>query len=69
MKLAEITAKNEQELENLITQLRRDLAQAYVDQRTKEVKNVKQIAGLKLSLARALTIARERQIAREEQPS
>lgn len=67
MKLADITKKNEQELTQLITDLRRELAEAHVDLRTKEVKNVKQIAGIRKSLARALTIAREREIAREEQ--
>jgi ribosomal protein L29 len=67
MKLVDITKKNEQELATVIADLRRDLAQAHVDLRTKEVKNVKQIAGIKKSLARALTIAREREITREEQ--
>lgn len=67
MKLADITKKNEQELGALITDLRRELAQAHVNLRTKEVKNVKTIAGIRKSLARALTIAREREIAREEQ--
>lgn len=67
MKIADITKKNEQELVQLIADLRKELAEAHVDLHTKEVKNVKQIAGIRKSLARALTIAREREIAREEQ--
>ena len=67
MKMQDIANKNDQELKALVADLRRDLSQAHVDLRTKEVKNVKHISGIRKSLARALTIAREREIAREEQ--
>lgn len=67
MKLAEITNKNDLELAKLVDELRLQIAEAAVEVRTKEVKNVKQVTGLKKSLARALTIIRERQIAQEEQ--
>ena len=67
MKLAEIMNKNDQDLAKLVSELRQQIADAAVEVRTKEVKNVKQVTGLKKSLARALTITRERQIAQEEQ--
>jgi ribosomal protein L29 len=67
MKLAEIMNKNDQDLAKLVGELQQQIADAAVEVRTKEVKNVKQVTGLKKSLARALTITRERQIAQEEQ--
>ena len=66
MKLAEITTKNDQELATLVTDLRAQIAAATIELRTKEVKNVKAIAGLKHTLAQALTLLREREISREE---
>lgn len=67
MKLVEITRKTDQELTTLITEERAALAQAVIDSRTKEVKNVKVIHAHKLNLARALTIARERALAGQEE--
>jgi len=66
MKLRDITAKTDAELATLISSLRADLAQAAVDSRTKEIKDVKQIGRLKKAVSRALTVANERQIARME---
>lgn len=66
MKLAEITTKNDQELATLVVDLRAQIAAATIELRTKEVKNVKVIAGLKHNLAQALTLVREREISREE---
>jgi ribosomal protein L29 len=67
MKLAEITRKTDQELAQLIKEERQALAQAVIDSRTKEVKNVKVIHAHKQTIARALTIARERQLAGQEE--
>ena len=66
MKLTEITKKTDAELRELIAATRSDLAKAVVDSRTKEIKDVKQQARLKKTIARALTIAREREIASQE---
>ncbi len=41
MKLADITTKNDQELAALVTQLRADIAEAALQQRTSSVENVK----------------------------
>ncbi len=66
MKLQDITKKTDAELTSLIVQAQADLAQAVIDSRTKEVKDVKQLGRLKKTIARALTIAREREIAKME---
>jgi ribosomal protein L29 len=66
MKLADITKRNDAELNDLINSSRAELAQAVIDSRTKEVTNVKALYKLKKTVARALTIQRERQIAQEE---
>lgn len=67
MKLPEISKLSDKELSTLITKERQNLATAVIDSRTKEVKNVKVIAGHKKTIARALTIARERAIASAEE--
>ncbi len=66
MKLQDITKKTDAELTELIVTTRADLAKAVIDSRTKEVKNTKQLAAFKKTIARALTIAREREIAKME---
>ncbi len=66
MKLTEITKKTDAELRELIAATQSDLAKAIIDSRTKEIKDVKQQARLKKTIARALTIAREREIASQE---
>jgi ribosomal protein L29 len=67
MKLAEITKLTDKELQTMIAKEQANLATAIIDSRTKEVKNVKVIAGHKKTIARALTIAREREIASTEE--
>jgi ribosomal protein L29 len=67
MKLSEITTKTDKELETLIRTEREALANAVIDSRTKEVKNVKIINAHKKTIARALTVARERAIAGQEE--
>jgi ribosomal protein L29 len=67
MKLSEITSKTETELQTLIQSERKALADAIIDSRTKEVKNVKIINAHKKTIARALTIAHERAIAGQEE--
>jgi ribosomal protein L29 len=67
MKLQDIAKKNNAELAELIKTARVDLATAVVDSRTKEVRDVKQLARHKKTIARALTIAREREIAKLEE--
>lgn len=66
IKIAEISKKTDKELEQFITEQRAALAQAIVDSRTKEVKQVKIEAAHKRAIARALTVAREREIAKME---
>jgi ribosomal protein L29 len=67
MKLADITKLTTKELETLMETERAALAQAVIDSRTKEVKNVKVINGHKKTIARVLTISREREIAGQEE--
>ena len=69
IKLAEISKKTDKELEQFITEQRAALAQAIVDSRTKEIKQVKIQAAHKRAIARALTVAREREIAQMEAAS
>jgi ribosomal protein L29 len=64
--LEEITKKTDQELAEFIRTERDALAKAIIDSRTKEVKNVKILAGHKKAIARALTIAHEHEIAKLE---
>ncbi len=66
MKHQEITRKTDAELAELIRMSRADLAQAVIDSRTKETKDVKKLARLKKTIARGLTITREREIAKME---
>ncbi len=66
IKLAEITAKTDAELETFIASEQAALAQAIINSRTKEEKGVKILSAHKKTIARALTLRREREIAREE---
>ncbi len=66
MKLQDITKKTDQELAEFITTERKAFADAVIESRTKEVKNVKALAAHKKAIARALTISRERELAKEE---
>jgi ribosomal protein L29 len=67
MKLRDITAKTDVELNDLIKSEREALAKTIIDSRTKEMKNVKVITAHKKIIARALTIAHERELAKQEQ--
>lgn len=60
MKLAEIVAKSDKELAELIVSTRKQLTDDLIASRTKEVSNVKVISATKKQLARALTIERQR---------
>lgn len=67
MKMTEIRAKNDAELARLVTETREKIAQAHIDLRTKEVKNVKEIHNLKQIIARALTVQSERELVELEE--
>ncbi len=62
MKTTELRTKSAAELATLVTETRQKLAQAHIDLRTKEIKNVKEIHNLKKTIARALTIQSEREL-------
>jgi ribosomal protein L29 len=67
MKLKDIAGKTDKELQDLITDQQKKLAEVVVEMRTKQVTNVKQIHGIKKTIARALTIQSEREITKLEQ--
>ncbi len=69
MKVSEITNRNDAELQSLIDDSRRELMQAGIDVRTKEVKDVKAQARLKKTIAQALTVQRQRQLSPTEDKS
>lgn len=60
MKLAQIVEQSDKELEQLLKTSRESLAEAMVQLRTQKVPNVKQIAGIKKTIARVQTIERQR---------
>jgi ribosomal protein L29 len=62
MKLADIATMNDKELNELIAKQRTALAEAVIEAKTKEVRNVKTQYAIKRTIARALTIARQREI-------
>jgi ribosomal protein L29 len=67
MKLQDITTKTDAELKELLVAARRELAEAVVDSRTKEDKNTKRQAAIKLSIARMMTISRQRELTKLEE--
>ena len=67
MKLQDITTKTDAELATLLTTTRQELANAVVDSRTKEDKNTKRQAALKLTIARVMTINRQRELTKLEE--
>lgn len=67
MKLQDITTKTDAELKELLVTARRELAEAVVDSRTKEDKNTKRQAAIKLSIARMMTISRQRELTKLEE--
>lgn len=66
MKIAKVVEKTDKELAQLIEDSRRELTEAAIDMRTKQIPNVKRIYGIRRTLAQALTIQRERKIAQME---
>ncbi len=62
MKLADIAQMNDKELNELIVKQRVALAEAVIEAKTKEVRNVKTQYAIKRTIARAQTIARQREI-------
>jgi large subunit ribosomal protein L29 len=66
MKFKDITQKTDKELVTMLTDTRKQLAEAKVDMKTKQVSNVKQIQALKKTVARVLTVQREREFTKEE---
>lgn len=66
MKIRDIRLKTDAELEQFVRETRSQIAEAYVDLRTKDVKHVRQIRNLKTDLARALTLLSERELAELE---
>ena len=67
MKLQDITTKTNTELKDLLAASRRELAEAVVDSRTKEDKNTKRQAAIKLQIARIMTISRQRELTKLEE--
>ena len=66
MKIAEMTPKTDGELVTLLVDSRKQLAQLAIDSRTKQNANIKQIHGIKKTVARVLTLQRQRQLAQPE---
>jgi ribosomal protein L29 len=66
MKIREIRLQSDTELAKLIDETRRKIAIGYVEIKTKDVKQVREIRNLKVDLARALTIQSERELAELE---
>jgi ribosomal protein L29 len=66
MKIKEVVNKSDKELENLVADTRKQLAQLAIDMRTKQIPNVKQKLHLRTTLSRALTVQRQRQLEKEE---
>jgi|GEM_PF-1279657 len=66
MKASEMRTKSPAEITRFVTETEAALAQAHTDMKTKEVKNVRVIRGLKKQIARALTIQSETELAELE---
>ena len=62
MKLKDIVAKTDTELQTLVADSRKAIAALAIEMRTKEVKGVKQIAAHKRIVARTLTVLRQREL-------
>lgn len=67
MKVADIRGKSDKELQTLLADSRKSLAEAVIEMRTTQVKNVKQIAAVKKTIARAITERRERELKKLEE--
>lgn len=62
MKAKELNHKSTKELQKDLADLRSSYAKTLIDMKTKEVKNVKTINGIKKDIARVLTILRAQEI-------
>jgi ribosomal protein L29 len=62
MKAKELHTKSNKELQKDLADLRTSYAKTLVDMRTKEVKNVKTLHGIKKDIARVLTVLRQQQM-------
>lgn len=62
MKYKEISTKTDKELTVLLADSRKKLAEALIEMRTKQVSNVKAIAGIKKTIARAETALKEKDL-------
>ncbi|TAK89642.1 50S ribosomal protein L29 [Patescibacteria group bacterium] len=67
MKYKDLTAKSDKELQNLLQDTRKELAQAAQDLRVKQVSNVKQIRAHKKTVARVLTLQQQRLLQHKEE--
>jgi large subunit ribosomal protein L29 len=62
MKAKELQNKSSNELQKDLAELRVTYAKTLVDMRTREVKNVKTIHGIKKDIARILTVLRAQEL-------
>lgn len=66
MKIAEINQKTDKELQALLDESRKKLAEARLELRTKQVSNVKQVKALRKTIAQVLTVQSAKQATKEE---
>ncbi len=66
MKYADITKKNDQELQVLVHDTQEQIRQLAIEMRTKQVPNIKQMHQLKRVVAQSLTEQRQRVLQKEE---
>lgn len=62
MKAKELHNKSQKELQKDLADLREKYAKTLIDMRTKEVKNVKTLHGIKKDIARVLTVLKEQEL-------
>ncbi len=62
MKAKELHNKSQKELQKDLADLREKYAKTLIDMRTKEVKNVKTLHGIKKDIARVLTVLKEHEL-------
>lgn len=67
MKYQDLTKKTDKELEVVLQDARKDVAQATQDLRVKQVSNVKQIRAHKKTVARVLTLQQQRLLQQKEE--
>ncbi|MBI4101139.1 50S ribosomal protein L29 [Candidatus Microgenomates bacterium] len=65
MKLGDLRQQSDQQLHDMLAKQRQQISQLHVDQRTKDIKNVRELRKLKKTVARILTVLRERELAAE----